>query len=119
MTKPLYCKHCLKLITNAERKNRMFCEFACNQRFKRARAKNEQWKHEHFDTVSKFKQLDTIAAQNIVTRIGLLHGATAARAAIDAILVTQLNNSADDTVNSDGKARDEIARRYPSYFASR
>ena len=116
MTKPLYCKHCLKLITNAERKNRMFCNFACNQRFKRARAKNEQWKHEHFDTVSKYKQVN-LAAQNIVERIGLLYVADAARTAIDAILITQLNNSADDRINSDGKARDEIAARYPRYLS--
>ena len=109
-----YCKHCLRLITNAERKTRTFCDFACNQRYKRAVAKNEQWKHQHFDTASKFKQTNLIA-QNIIARIGLLYGADAARAAIDAVLVTQLNTTADDRINSDSKARDAIGKRYPNY----
>ena len=114
----IYCKHCLRLITNAERSTRKFCNFACNQRFKRAVAKNSDWRHEHFDTASKYQQISTIAAQNIIQRIGLLHGATAARAAIDAVLVTQLNESADDRVNSDSKARDAIAAKYPAYTKS-
>ncbi len=115
MNKPIYCRYCLKLITNAERKNRVFCDRNCNQRFKRAKTNNGQWITAHFDTASKFEQVGTLAAQNIVKRIGLLYGVDAARAVIDAILITQLDNSANDATNKDATARDAIAARYPDY----
>ena len=116
MTQPIYCRYCLTLITNAERKNRMFCDRNCNQRFKRARANNKEWLTEHFDTLSKFEQIHSLAAQNIITRIGLMYGSDAARAAIDIALITQLNHSANDAINQDGIARDDIAKRYPDYL---
>ena len=116
MSKPIYCRYCLKLITNAERKTRFFCDRNCNQRFKRARAANKEWITEQFDTLSKFEQIRSLAAQNIIARIGLMYGADAARAAIDIALITQLDHSANDAINQDGIARDDIAKRYPNYL---